>query len=297
MKTTYTPKVSVIMPSYNAGNALLLAVQSICQQSLQEWELILLDDGSSDGSVEKIKNLFDNRIRIFKNEINKGLSYRLNQGIFLCKSQYIARMDADDISFTRRLEVQFNFLEKNKDIDLISSKTLVFNSYNYQPLGLLTYKKNHNSIVGMPWKSIPMPHPTWMGRTEWFKKYLYKIPEVLRAEDQELLLRSMTDSKFYSYPEVLLGYRQYSFNFKKILVARISLLKTQIYYFINRKFFFYLLASIIIFSLNLFIDIILKLLRVPRKFFLQKIHMPSDSIRTEFASLITILKKKSVGLE
>lgn len=285
------------MPTYNAGNVLLLAVQSICQQSLQEWELILLDDGSTDGSVEKIKNLFDNRIRIFKNEINKGLSYRLNQGIFLSKSQYIARMDADDISFTRRLEVQFNFLEKNKDIDLISSKTLVFNSYNYQPLGLLTYKKNHNSIVSMPWKSIPMPHPTWMGRTEWFKKYLYKIPEVLRAEDQELLLRSMTDSKFYSYPEVLLGYRQYSFNFKKILVARISLLKTQIYYFINRKFFIYLLASIIIFSLNLFIDIILKLFTVPRKSFLQKIHMPSDSTRTEFASLITILKKKSVGLE
>jgi glycosyltransferase involved in cell wall biosynthesis len=119
-------KISILLPTFNAGNNLFLAVKSILNQSFKNWTLLILDDGSTDNSLEKINNLSDERIKIFKNKINKGISYRLNQGIKFSNTKYIARMDSDDISFPDRLEKQFNFLEKNKDIDLVSSKASFF---------------------------------------------------------------------------------------------------------------------------------------------------------------------------
>lgn len=97
-------KISILLPTFNAGNNLFLAVKSILNQSFKNWTLLILDDGSTDNSLEKINNLSDERIKIFKNKINKGISYRLNQGIKLSNTKYIARMDSDDISFPDRLE-------------------------------------------------------------------------------------------------------------------------------------------------------------------------------------------------
>ena len=287
-------KVSVIMSAYNAGDSLFLAVKSICQQTLQEWELILLDDGSTDGSFEKIYGILDNRIRILRDNLNRGLSFRLNQGILLSRSKYIARMDADDISFSKRLELQFNFLEKNKNIDLISCRTLVFTNNNFLLLGLLPYKQEHSSITSMPWRSIPMPHPTWMGRADWFRSYFYKVPEVPIAEDQEILYRSMDYSKFYTLPDILFCYRQNSFNFRKTLKARLSLVKIQFYYFLRKKKYFFILNCFIIFFINFVLDIFVRKLINKKNFFFLKFYenkQITESIRNEFNLLITSIKK------
>jgi glycosyltransferase involved in cell wall biosynthesis len=285
-------KISILLPTFNAGNNLFLAVKSILNQSFKNWTLLILDDGSTDNSLEKINNLSDERIKIFKNKINKGISYRLNQGIKLSSTKYIARMDSDDISFPDRLEKQFNFLEKNKDIDLVASKASFFFDNNYQISGFLPYKKYHHLIIARPWKSIPMPHPTWMGRCMWFKKNLYKIPQVHLTEDQELLLRTMVDSKFYSLPSVLLAYRRRSkFNFYNNLISRFYLLKTQLkYFFKNKKIIFS------IFAINLFFSkLIIDLIRLITVFF--KIDLiinrkkKTYEINNNFNNLVNFLKK------
>ena len=287
-------KVSIILPTYNAGDALLLAVESIRQQTLREWELILLDDGSFDGSIEKIRNLKDNRVRIYSDNVNRGLTYRLNQGISLCRSKYIARMDADDICFKRRLELQFNFLEEHPKIDLVATKAIVFNGKDFSLIGLLPYKSSHDLIIASPWKSIPMPHPTWVGRVEWFKRYLYKTPEVIRAEDQELLLRSMAKSKFHTLPVVLLAYRQSSFNFRKTLIARVSLLKAQVLNFKQRKQYDFLLYSLLFFLFKVFIDCFAVMPKFSWLFFSRMgSNVPKD-IKIEFELLIKTLSKKRI---
>jgi glycosyltransferase involved in cell wall biosynthesis len=285
-------KVSIILPAYNAGDSLLLAVESIRQQTLREWELILLDDGSSDGSIEKIRNFNDNRIRIYSDNLHRGLSYRLNQGISLCRSKYIARMDADDICFMRRFELQFNFLQEHPAIDLVATKVIVFNDEDYSLIRLLPYKASHDLIIASPWRSIPMPHSSWMGRAEWFKRHLYKIPEVMRAEDQELLLRSMNESKFHTLPELLLAYRRSAFNFQKKLTARVSLLKTQIFYFNQKKQYSFLCYALLFFLSNVFIDFFAVSPKFLRLFFSRMISKIPGHNKIEFELLIKMLSKK-----
>jgi glycosyltransferase involved in cell wall biosynthesis len=283
-------KILILLPTFNAGNDLYLAVKSILNQSFKNWKLLILDDGSTDNSLEKINNLSDERIKIFKNKINKGIAYRLNQGIKLSNAKYIARMDSDDISFPDRLEKQFNFLEKNKDIDLVSSKVSFFLDSNYQISGFLPYKKYHHLITARPWKTIPMPHSTWMGRCVWFKKNLYKT-RIHLAEDQELLLRTMVDSKFYSLPSVLLAYRRRSkFSFYKNLISRFSLLKAQLKCFFKNKKIIFLILAINLFFFKLMIDLI-KLITVFLKIDLIKNRKKKYEINNNFNNLVNFLKK------
>ncbi|MFM8312721.1 MAG: glycosyltransferase family 2 protein, partial [Deltaproteobacteria bacterium] len=96
------PLVSVLLPVYNGGDCLSLAVETILQQTHTNWELILIDDGSTDFAVKEIEKLSDPRIRIIQDGNRLGLAARLNQGIALSGGDYIARMDADDLAFPVR---------------------------------------------------------------------------------------------------------------------------------------------------------------------------------------------------
>jgi glycosyltransferase involved in cell wall biosynthesis len=292
--TKKIPAVTVMMPVFNAEKYLYQSIDSILYQTFEDFELIIIDDGSSDKSAKIIDAFSDGRIKLIKNVKNLGLTASLNKAIKQAKGKYISRMDADDISFPKRLELQFNFLEENPDIDLIASRALVFNNHDYSLIGLLPYKTSHDLITSSPWKSIPMPHPTWMGRAEWFKRYLYKTPEVIRAEDQELLLRSMTNSKFYTLPEVLLAYRQSKFNFRKTLIARVSLLKTQVLNFKQRKQYGFLVASMLFFILKVLIDLFAVLPGFSGLFFSRMGLDVPEEVEVEFGHLIKILSKKTV---
>jgi glycosyltransferase involved in cell wall biosynthesis len=259
-----------------------MAILSVLRQSVADFELIVIDDGSSDKTIDILSSFYDQRLSVIRNDKNLGLAASLNKGILLARGRYIARMDADDICFPRRLEVQLNFLKKNPTVDLVASRALVFNDNDYGLIGLLPYKPSHFSIVSSPWKSLPMPHPSWMGRAEWFKRYLYKSPEVVRAEDQELLLRSMVESKFHVLPDVLLAYRQSSFNFRKTLTARVSLLKVQLSIFNQRKQYGFLLASLLFFSLKLLIDFFAVLPKFNWLFFARMGSKTPDGVVLEF---------------
>ncbi|GEM_PF-6672312 len=160
---------------------------------------------------------------------------RLNQGVALARGKYIARMDGDDFSFPLRFEKQIKFLEEHSEIDLLSTRSIAFKDTDYSITGLLPYKQSHAEITKNLWNTIYMPHPTWMGKASWFKKNLYKIPEVKRVEDQELLLRTSAHSQFHCLDDVLLAYRQRHLEPRKIIATRKNLLNSQINFFLHHK--------------------------------------------------------------
>lgn len=132
MQKNDNPKVSVIMATYNSEKFLAEAIESILNQTFKDFEFIILDDCSSDNSakiLEKYKNQ-DNRIILVNNPQNIGLTKSLNIGLKMARGQYIARMDADDVSLFNRLELQYEFLENNSEIFLIGSS-----SYNIDEMG------------------------------------------------------------------------------------------------------------------------------------------------------------------
>lgn len=212
------PIVSIVLPVYNAGTVLPLALASISLQTFREWELILIDDGSTDHCMTGFSSS-DNRVRMVQDRRNLGLAARLNQGIDLARGRYLARMDQDDIAYPGRLEAQVKFLEEHPDIDLVATKALLFRD-DGSVIGLSPFRQTHDEICAAPWRGFFLPHPTWMGKIEWFRRYRYRIPEIVRAEDQELLLRSYRASRFACLPEVLLGYRQTGLSLNKVLTAR-----------------------------------------------------------------------------
>lgn len=288
MQTT-SPKISVILPVYNGGNYLLPAVMSIIEQAFTDWELIIIDDGSSDDAVTHLYALNEPRLKIFSDGVNKGLANRLNQAVSLSSGSYIARMDADDFCFPDRFEKQVKFLDQHPEVDLLSGAVVAFNSKTMKVIGLLPHREFHESIIGQLWSGMYMPHPTWMGRAEWFRRFHYRIPEVKRSEDQELLLRACTASRFHSIPDVLLAYRQNDFDFRKTFIARKSLLNAQLYIFISRRKFFCLAKAIFIFGIKLFVDAIAAIPGLRNVFFRRMSYAVPEHVRTTFNLLKTRL--------
>lgn len=215
------PVVSIVLPVYNAGAVLPFALESIFRQTLREWELILIDDGSTDNCMADF-SFPDSRIRLVQDGRNVGLAARLNQGIDLARGRYLARMDQDDVAYPGRLEAQVKFLDEHPEIDLVATRALLFRD-DGSVIGLSPFRRTHEEICASPWRGFFLPHPSWMGKIEWFRRYRYRIPEVVRAEDQDLLLRSYRASRFACLPEVLLGYRQPGLSLKKVLTARKNL--------------------------------------------------------------------------
>lgn len=122
MRSKMNPLVSVVMPVYNAEIYVSAAIESILNQTYQHIELIIVDDASEDNSIcciqKYLKN--DNRIKFFRNNQNKGIGYSRNIGINNSNGEYIALMDADDIAYADRIEVQVEYLEQNKEIDAVA---------------------------------------------------------------------------------------------------------------------------------------------------------------------------------
>lgn len=229
-----TPTISVLLPCRNGSATLGLALRSVLAQIFDDFELLFLDDGSDDDSVDIARSFSDERIRILSDGIGKGLPRRLNEGVQLARGKYIARMDADDVCFPARFERQAAFLEAHPEVDLLGCRAVVFRDSG-DVVGLLPFAKDHEVLCARPWRNIPLPHPSWMGRREWFERHPYRLPEVRRAEDQELLLRGHIDSRYACLEEVLLAYRQGPFQLKRTLVARRSLLAVQLDWFVGRK--------------------------------------------------------------
>lgn len=202
------PLISVGIPFYNNEEYLSYAIQSVIMQSYANWELILVDDGSTDKSFEIAKKFqsLDKRIKVISDGKNKKLPTRLNQLIDESKGQYIARMDADDIMHPDRLFKQFTYLNSNRDIDIVSSGLVSIDSNNC----IRGYRASSNIITNVSIdKGFPIVHPSVMARKNWFlrNKYNENLP---RSQDYELWCRSFVknDLKIAILPELLLYYRE-----------------------------------------------------------------------------------------
>jgi glycosyltransferase involved in cell wall biosynthesis len=212
------PLVSVIMAMRDSAGTIASAVRSIQWQTLENWELIVIDDGSSDASASIVSAFNDSRIRLIREVTGAGLATRLNQAVALTRADYIARMDADDICFPERLERQLARLTQEPKLDLLGCGAVVF-AEDARLLGELPVGLTQQEITARPFRGFPLPHPTWCGRAEWFRSNPYDA-KLMKTQDQDLLLRTFRRSRFAALDDVLIGYRWDAMDLAKMLLGR-----------------------------------------------------------------------------
>lgn len=200
--------VSVIMPVYNGEEYLESAIDSILNQSYSNFEFIIVNDGSTDKTKSIIESYNDDRISLFTIE-NGGLVNALNFGISKANGNYIARMDADDISFTNRFEHQVKVLEKNENVGVVCTNAIVIDNRD-QKIGEEKYEiKSHSEFRdGLRYitPSKPIIHPSVMIRKE-ILNGVGGYRDFTCAEDLDLWLQLSRITKFFRIQEPLLYYR------------------------------------------------------------------------------------------
>lgn len=201
------PKISVIMPIYNGEKYLNEAILSVLGQTYADFELIAIDDGSNDTSLEILKNFQkkDQRIKLISRE-NQGLVKSLNEGIKIANGEYIARMDADDVSMSERFEKQMAFLENNKDIVLCGTWAKKMDA-NEGEIGEYSTPITDKEIKKNILFHNPFIHPTVMIRKSVFAKVGLYNEYFKHIEDYELWTRIVPRFKTGNLQEFLLKYR------------------------------------------------------------------------------------------
>jgi glycosyltransferase involved in cell wall biosynthesis len=198
--------VSVLLPSYNSELYIGKAIQSILDQTYANFELLLLDDGSTDRTKSIIESFKDSRIKLFFENQNKGIVYQLNKGIEHARGEFIARMDADDVSFPERFQKQVDFLEdpKNYKIDVLGTDAVSIGSSN-KPIIHQNYLPKQISFM-LNFK-CPILHPTVMMRKSIFVNGYKYEEEYLYAEDFALWRKVDNGNNIAILPYILLSYR------------------------------------------------------------------------------------------
>lgn len=191
------PIISIIMPVYNSEKYLKQTIESILNQTYNNFEFIIIDDGSSDNSFKIIQEykLLDNRVKVIRRRENKGLIYSLNEGLELAKGKYIARIDSDDIALSERFEKQICFLEKRKDIDILATHILAIGNENLEKKMQIEKRYNllidENNMENVIFDDIPICHPSVIMKKSVLEDlggYSYKYP---CAEDYDLWIRAL----------------------------------------------------------------------------------------------------------
>lgn len=198
-------EISVIMSVYNTKKEFLdIAIQSILNQKFENFEFIIVNDGSSEECLANILYYNDSRIKLISNEQNIGLTKSLNRGLAIAKGKYIARMDADDYSYPLRLKRQYEYMEKHPEIDILGSWAREGDKIK-KSCGNVTTEWRYTRML---FDNVGIYHPTAFIRTTFLKKYKFSYDEdILKAQDFELWTRCLKFGKMYVYPQVLLNYR------------------------------------------------------------------------------------------
>lgn len=198
--------ISVIMPVYNSEKFIAKAVGSIVKQTYEYWELIIVDDGSTDNTINQIERFKDPRIKTYKRD-HKGIVESLNFGLSAAKGKFIARMDADDICSKRRLEKQFLFLSENKDTRLVGTNYTFINESDK----ILAYKRlpeNHEEIEFMMPVLTSVVHASILTYKDVYEKAGCYKSDCEFIEDYCLFLELLKNGvKFHNIQEYLYGFR------------------------------------------------------------------------------------------
>lgn len=189
-----SPTISVILPAYNCDRFIRAAVESVLQQTYPDFELLVIDDGSTDQTAAVVSQLADQRVRLIRNEKNLGLVNTLNKGIGLAKGQYIARMDGDDLCMPDRFAIQLAYLRALPYPALLTATAQLINEDGQEtgvweddvrhltPAAIRHFLPKNNCIV----------HPAVMAPAALFRRYRYQIRQK-QSEDYDLWLRMAAD--------------------------------------------------------------------------------------------------------
>ncbi|MCD6703718.1 MULTISPECIES: glycosyltransferase [Vibrio] len=201
------PLVSVILPVYNGGHFISESILSILNQDYKNIELIVIDDGSIDDTLNVINSFsYDGRVKIIS-RTNKGLVYSLNEAIGISNGQYLARMDADDISHSQRISKQVSYLEKNKDVAVLGTRTFTIDENN-KIIGKCFRPTSFKEIKKYFYFGSPLAHPSVVFNMNILKKDdIYYDENSYPAEDLDLFIRLSGKFKLENLSERLLKYR------------------------------------------------------------------------------------------
>lgn len=210
------PILTIGLPVYNAFPCLGDCLKSIFAQSWSDWELVVVDDGSTDESFAILESIDDARVRIVSRGPHQGLGASLNLITANARGRYIARMDADDLMHPLRLERQLRVLSERPDLDGLGCGIVVLDRA-LEPVGIKFNPPNHAAICAAPLAGIFIAHATFVGKTEWFRCYSFNS-DSHGCEDWELLFSAFQESCFANLMEPLYFYRELdSFTVSKYL--------------------------------------------------------------------------------
>lgn len=197
-------KVTVGLPFRNASRTLDWSVASVLQQTFSDWELILVDDGSTDSSALVASKYRDKRISLIQDGRSIGLAARLNQISALANSPFVSRLDADDIMHPLRLEKQVHHLDDNDELAVVGSGAWIIDDHNviYGDRQVAPLPSDPTAVL----RNDFLIHPTVLGRTAWFLSNPYDT-SYARAQDKELWCRTRSQGCFARLPERLLYFR------------------------------------------------------------------------------------------
>ncbi|GHT52306.1 hypothetical protein AGMMS49982_12160 [Bacteroidia bacterium] len=202
------PRISVLMPAYNAETYIAEAIESILQQTYSDFEFIIINDGSTDKTAEIIRGYDDSRIQFIDNTKNQGLIAILNQGLDLAQGEYIARMDTDDISLPTRFEKQIAFMDAHPDVGILGTWVLKFGDCE-------NHIRKRKAKLGI-WQLVTsaiVSHPTVMLRKSLLDKYSLRYDsEYVACEDYALWAQASGYTTIACLQEVLLHYRWHHAN-------------------------------------------------------------------------------------
>lgn len=200
------PKVTVLLPVFNAEAFLKESVESILGQTFKDFELLAINDGSTDKSRDILASFSDQRLKIVDNNGNFGLVYTLNRGIELAQSVYIARMDSDDIAISNRLALQVRYLDNNRNVALIGGSA-EFIDCNNKPFMLCKTPQTQDEILTTIFSTNCFIHPSVMFRTNIVRDLGGYSGEALHAEDYDLWLRIIEHYDVANLSAILVQYR------------------------------------------------------------------------------------------
>jgi len=200
------PKITVLMPAYNAAKYIGEAIASVLGQTFADFELVIVNDGSTDDTLAVINTLNDSRIIVIS-QPNQGVASALNTGLQHSRARYIARFDADDICHPQRLEKQYCFLQNNPDYILVGSDA----DYILENGDFLFHFKciahTHEQIIHKLYFYCPFVHPTVMYRKENICRAGGYPADAHNFEDYLLWTAIARAGKLYNIAEPLIKYR------------------------------------------------------------------------------------------
>lgn len=215
------PRVSVVMPVYNSEKYLRQAVDSILDQSFQDFELIAVNDCSTDASLEILQSYKDPRIRIISNEKNSGSAASINRALELARAEYGAHMDADDAANPSRLQRQVRFLEEHPEVALVGSYAVFIDD---EGRGFVTWEVPVDNVVIQRTllEKNCFVHSSFMYRIEHVKSIGAYRPAFKYTLDYDLLLRLAEQHPLANIPEPLVAYRVHAnqVSLKKLAAQR-----------------------------------------------------------------------------